>query len=63
MTPTLDRRDGSGCGAVTFLDLGKTRGSGGRAEPVQFGEYGRIAYIRIEALRAPRGRSQASAER
>ncbi len=63
MAPALDLRDDSGDGAVTLLDHGKPRGFGGGAESVQFGKYRRITYLRIEALRAPRGRSQARAER
>lgn len=63
MAPTLEQCDGSGAGAVTFLDHGKTRGSGSRAEPVQLGQNRRITYFRIEALRASRGRSQTRAER
>lgn len=63
MTSTLDQRDGSGGGAVTFLDHGKTRGSGGGAEPVQLGEHRGITHLRIEALRASRGRGQTRSER
>ncbi|ROR95921.1 hypothetical protein EDD28_0489 [Salana multivorans] len=63
MAPTLDRRDGSGGGAVTLLDHRKTLWPGGRTEPVQCDEYRKVAYLRIEALRASRGRSQTRAER
>ena len=63
MAPSLERYDGSGCGAVTFLDHERTRGSGGGAETMQLGEYRGVAYLKIEALRASRDLSQTRAER
>lgn len=53
----------SGCGAFAFLRDGHAHGARGCAESTQTIQHRRIIYDGGEALRAPRGGGEPSAER